>query len=169
MKNLFVVTFLILAMLLVACDTLSNDKKLEGSNETGSSDTQESTSESNTESENAIDVTVDEIIEMFDKSIYYAQEYDDTLIATVNGNIANMGINLNGGISRVIHITNQSVSRDDPSWSWAYIYELSNEADAILIEENRREYVDATNSGVCVRFGLIVVFGTSPVIQTIEK
>ena len=74
---------------------------------------------------------------------------------------------LSGDIISIVHIINQGAST--PNGDFAYIYEFSNEKDATWFEENRRAYVSSLEEGRCVRFGSIVIFGTSSVIDTLSE
>jgi len=107
------------------------------------------------------DFTVDDIVAHFDESIYYAQDYNPEQIDEIKEKLI-----LEGDICAIVHITDQSINE---SGNWAYIYELSDEADAISIEKDRSEYLKATDeNGTCVRFGKIVVFGNAPEISSIQ-
>ncbi len=112
-------------------------------------------------------VTVESIIELFDSDVYRAQRYDKEMISTIKQNIANQGITLSGEIKAIVHVIDQITTSE--TRDWAYIYEFSNEADAIAFAENRSEYVDAVlEDGLCLRFGLIVVFGSASEISLIQ-
>ena len=112
-----------------------------------------------------------DIIKALDYKEFYAQEYDADMIASVCENIAGSGLELNGDVTRIVHITDQSVPKDDPtSFGWAYVYEFSEESDAVAFEEDRREFVNATEKdGKSIRYGRIVVFGTAQMLSFIEK
>ncbi len=115
------------------------------------------------------EVTVDSIIELFDED-YNAQEYTSEMIAQILPNFEKIGVTINGSISAIVHLTKKASAPDRSDWSWAYIYEFTDEADAIAFEENRRAFVDATEeNGACVRCGLIVVFGSAPIISSITS
>ena len=118
-----------------------------------------------------VEIKFDDIIKALDYKEFYAQEYDADMIASVCENIAGSGLELNGDVTRIVHITDQSVPKDDPtSFGWAYVYEFSEESDAVAFEENRREFVNATEEdGACIRYGRIVVFGTAQMLSFIEK
>ncbi len=112
-------------------------------------------------------VTVESILDLFDSDVYHAQRYDKEMTSTIKQNIANQGITLSGEIKAIVHVTDQSSTAE--SLVWAYIYEFSDEADAIAFYENRSEYVKvAMEDGLCVREGLIVVFGSAEEISLIE-
>lgn len=116
-------------------------------------------------------IKFDDIIKALDYKEFYAQEYDADMIASVCENIVGSGLELNGDVTRIVHITDQSVPKDDPtSFGWAYVYEFSEESDAVAFEEDRREFVNATEEdGACIRYGRIVVFGTAQMLSFIEK
>ena len=118
-----------------------------------------------------VEIKFDDIIKLLDYVEFYAQEYDADMIASVCENVAKIGLELNGDVTRIVHVTDQSVPKDDPtSFGWAYVYEFSEEADAIAFEENRREFINATEEdGACLRYGRIVVFGTAQMLSFIEK
>lgn len=118
-----------------------------------------------------VEIKFDDIIKALDYKEFYAQEYDADMIASVCENIAGSGLELNGDVTRIVHITDQSVPKDDPtSFGWAYVYEFSEESDAVAFEEDRREFVNATEEdGACIRYGRIVVFGTAQMLSFIEK
>jgi len=184
--NKIVWSILILSLLLlsaVACDAQGGKHNLGGDDVTSSDDTTSEAVEIETvemetdeigtneieTDEIETDITVDEIIRLFDNKVFYIQKYNFSMIATICQNISNMGLSLNGEILAIVHITDQSVSCEDPDWSWAYIYEFSNEEDAIVFEENRRTFVVSTEeNGACIRCGKIVVFGSASAITSIE-
>lgn len=113
-------------------------------------------------------VTVESVLELFDSDIYHAQKYDSEMISQIKENIAQQGITVSGEIKAIVHVTNQNDTSSEIR-TWAYIYEFSNEADATAFEENRRGYVDAVlEDGLCVRKGLIVVFGSAEEISLIK-
>ena len=118
-----------------------------------------------------VEIKFDDIIKALDYKEFYAQEYDADMIASVCENIAGSGLELKGDVTRIVHITDQSVPKDDPtSFGWAYVYEFSEESDAVAFEEDRREFVNATEEdGACIRYGRIVVFGTAQMLSFIEK
>lgn len=112
-------------------------------------------------------VTVESILELFDSDVYHARKYDSKMISQIKQNIANQGITLSGEIKAIVHVTDPNSTAE--SLVWAYVYEFSNEADAIAFYENRSEYVKvALEDGLCVRKGLIVVFGSAEEISLIE-
>ena len=112
-------------------------------------------------------VTVESILELFDSDVYRAQKYDSEMISQIKENIAKQGITLSGEIKAIVHVTDQSSTAE--SLVWAYVYEFSNEADATAFYENRNEYVKvALDDGLCIREGLIVVFGSAEEISLIE-
>lgn len=115
-------------------------------------------------------VTVESILELFDSDVYRAQKYDSGTISQIKENIAKQGITLSGEIKAIVHIIDQnSMSSTAEPRPWAYVYEFSNEADATAFYENRNEYVKvALEDGLCVRKGLIVVFGSAEEISLIE-
>jgi predicted small secreted protein len=113
-------------------------------------------------------VTVESILELFDSDVYHAQKYDSKMISQIKENIAKQGITLSGEIKAIVHVTNQNDTSRETN-IWAYIYEFSNEADATAFYENRNEYVKvALEDGLCVRKGLIVVFGSAEEISLIK-
>lgn len=106
--------------------------------------------------------TVNDAIAAFDDETYYAQAYSEDLIDPIRQKMA-----LSGDIISIVHIINQGAST--PNGDFAYIYEFSNEKDATWFEENRSAYVSSLEEGRCVRFGSIVIFGTSSVIDTLSE
>ncbi len=178
--SLSVLVLSLLLLFFVACDALGHDDTASSNaTMTESVETEtnltvdDTTSSEATMTENVeteTNLTVDAIIQLFDKKVFYIQKYDSSMIATICQNISSMGLSLNGEILEIVHITDQSVSREDPNWSWAYIYEFSNEEDAIAFEDNRRTFVISTEeNGACIRCGKIVVFGSASVIPSIEQ
>lgn len=168
MRKNFTLIFIIIAIVLslVACDTE------EVSDMSFDSESAASTDVSETQSvEPEVEIKFDDIIKLLDYVEFYAQEYDADMIASVCENIAQSGLELNGDVTRIVHVTDQSVPKDDPtSFGWAYVYEFSEEADAIAFEENRRDFVNATEEdGAFLRYGRIVVFGTAQMLSFIEK
>lgn len=109
--------------------------------------------------ENA-EMTAEEVLACFDDETYSKQIYTAEMIATIGGKLV-----LEGEIQKIVHITDKRSPSDN--LIWAYLYEFSAEADAIAFEENRRKFVATVENGSCVRFGRIVVFGSSPIIPTI--
>ena len=147
----------ILAFSLVAC-------KVEAPIETD-----EITTESTTEAVSKVEVTVDSISKLFEAD-YSAQEYTPDMISQILPNLEKAGIILNGEVNTIIHMCARESAPGMDDWSWAYVYEFTDEADAIAFEENRRAFVEATEeNGACVRCGLIVVFGSAPVISSIVQ
>ena len=106
--------------------------------------------------------TVDTAIAAFDDETYYVQAYSEDLIDPIRQKMS-----LSGDIISIVHIINQGAST--PNGDFAYIYEFSNEKDATWFEENRSAYVSSLEEGRCVRFGSIVIFGTSSVIDTLSE
>ncbi len=110
----------------------------------------------------APELTVTDIAELFDSDIYHVQTYDARMIAEIRKNLT-----LEGDISSVLHITNQETA--PPDLEWAYVYELTEEADAAALAENRDLFVSSMEGGICVRLGNIVVYGNSPVIAALAQ
>ena len=168
MRKNFTLIFIIIAVVLsfVACDTEEVSEILVDTESTELSDI--SAAESDVPE---VEIKFDDIIKALDYKEFYAQEYDADMIASVCENIAGIGLELNGDVIRIVHITDQSVPKDDPtSFGWAYVYEFSEESDAVAFEEDRREFVNATEEdGACIRYGRIVVFGTAQMLSFIEK
>lgn len=168
MRKNFTLIFIIIAVVLsfVACDTEEVSEISVDAESTELSDI--SVAESDVPE---VEIKFDDIIKALDYKEFYAQEYDADMIASVCENIVGIGLELNGDVTRIVHVIDQSVPKDDPSsFGWVYIYELSDESDAIALEENRREFVNAiVEDGVCLRYGRIVVFGTSQMTAFIEK
>lgn len=168
MRKSFTLIFIILAVVLsfVACDTEDVSEISTNIESTDSTDTGAAESIA----PEAM-IKFDDILKALDYKEFYAQEYDSDMIASVQENIFDVGLELSGDITRIVHVTDQSVPQDDPSsFGWVYIYELSEESDAIALEENRRDFVNAiVEDGVCIRYGRIVVFGTAQMLSFIEK
>ena len=119
--------------------------------------------------DNKVDFTVDSIVEFFDED-YNVQQYTSEMISYLTPNFEKNGIALNGNIETVIHFTKKSSAPEHTDWSWAYVYEFTEEGDAIAFEENRRAFVEATEeNGICVRCGLVVVFGSAPILSSITN
>ena len=74
---------------------------------------------------------------------------------------------IEGEIVSIVHIINSQTTA--PNLEWTYIYEFSDKQDAVWFEENRNAFVADQEGGRCVRFDAIVVYGTSPIIDTIGK
>ena len=168
MRKSFTLIFIIIAVVLsfVACDTDEISEISVDAESTELSDI--SVVESDVPE---VEIKFDDIIKALDYKEFYAQEYDADMIVSVCENIAGSGLELNGDVTRIVHITDQSVPKDDPtSFGWAYVYEFSEESDAVAFEEDRREFVNATEEdGACIRYGRIVVFGTAQMLSFIEK
>lgn len=168
MRKNFTLIFIIIAVVLsfVACDT---EEVSEISVDAESTELSDISAAESVAPEAMI--KFDDIIKALDYKEFFAQEYDADMIASVKENIFDVGLELSGDIIRIVHVIDQSVPKDDPSsFGWVYIYELSEESDAIALEENRREFVNATEEdGACIRYGRIVVFGTAKMLSFIEK
>lgn len=107
-------------------------------------------------------LSVNSIIDTFEKKGYSVQIYDDKQISAIEAKLI-----LEGEITSIAHIVNQ-----DPAASqmeFVYVYELSSEKDAAEMEENRQAYVQTIENGKCVRAGKVVVFGNSPLIDELIK
>ena len=87
--------------------------------------------------EKSDELTLDDIVAHFDESTYYAQNYNSEQIDYIKEKLI-----LEGDICAIVHITDQSIAA---SGNWVYIYELSDEADAVSIEKDRREFLKATD------------------------
>ena len=107
-------------------------------------------------------VTVESILEVFDSPDYYTQEYESDMISEIQNRLTP-----ENDINRIIHIVDQNTA--PPNLEWVYVYEFVGEKDAIDFEENRTQYVKTVENGKCVRFGNIVVFGNSELIDTVGK
>ena len=105
-------------------------------------------------------MAVEDVMAYFDTQIYYFEKYDSQMIASIRDKLT-----LEGDLTSVIYIINSQTT--SPDLEWVYVYELTHEYDAIEMEENRRAFVSSLENGVCVRHGNIVVFGNSPVIETV--
>lgn len=166
-KNITLFLIIIAVVLsFVACDT---DENSEISIDIESTDSTDISAAESAAPEAMI--KFDDIIKALDYKEFYAQEYDSNMIASVRENISGSGLELNGDVTRIVHVTDQSVPKDDPSsFGWVYVYEFSEETDAIAFEEDRRDFVNATEEdGKCIRYGRIVVFGTAQMLSFIEK
>lgn len=165
MKKIFlrILMIMVLVCTLVAC----NDKKpTKNDNSTSGSNT---TIVSTDVVEKKEEITVDSIVELFGED-YNAQEYTSEMISYLLPNLERNDIILNGGITEVVHLTAKNSSPELDNWTWAYVYEFTDEADAISFKENRRAFVEAIEeNGACVRCGLIVVFGSAPIISSIAQ
>ena len=110
--------------------------------------------------------TVDTAIAAFEDDIYLKRNYGDDMISPIRESIeADAGREIE--IVAIIHVINQETSV--PNLEWTYIYEFSKKEDATWFEENRSAYVSSLEEGRCVRFGSIVIFGTSSVIDTLSE
>ena len=111
-------------------------------------------------------LTVDDAVAVFDDEIYLVRKYGDSMISPIRENIEE-DLGHETEITAIVHVINQKTSV--PNLEFTYIYEFSVEKDAEWFEGNRSTYVATLDGGRCVRFGKIVIFGTSPVIDTIGK
>ena len=126
-------------------------------------------SENDSDADGVAEITVESITELFGED-YNVQEYTSEMIEYMLPNIEKSGIALKGDVTTIVHITKKASAPEMADWEWAYIYEFTNEADAVAFEENRRAFVnDTEENGQCVRCGLIVVFGSAPIISSIAK
>jgi len=107
------------------------------------------------------DMTVADIVTLFDEDVYFAQTYDDQMIDAIRQKLV-----LEGEIVSVVHIMNQKTSA--PNLEWVYVYEFTEETDAAAFEENRQAYAETIEGGVCFRHGNIVVYGNSPIIAELD-
>lgn len=127
------------------------------------------TSSSTSDADGVAELTVESITELFGED-YNAQEYTSEMIEHVLPNVETAGVVLQGDVTAIVHITKKSSAPEMADWEWAYIYEFTNEADAVAFEENRRAFVnDTEENGQCVRYGFIVVFGSAPIISSIAQ
>ena len=114
-------------------------------------------------------VTVDDVLAQFDQSTYYSQKYGAEMMEIVRTDIAENNIALTGDLVTVVHLIDNRSSAKEGNVVWAYVYEFAEEADAEVLEKDRRAFMEATDeNGACVRFGKIVVFGNAPVIATMD-
>lgn len=109
------------------------------------------------------DVTVNDIVRYFDEDGYQIQAYNSEMIAEIQ----EKKLILNGEILSVAHAT--KIENEDSNLEWAYIYELSDEDDAIWLEENRTAFVSTIDNGTCIRLNKIVVFGNSSAILSLKR
>lgn len=107
-------------------------------------------------------ITVDDVVNCYDSNVYYIQAYENELIEEVKSKLV-----LEGDILDVIHIVNNQTA--PPDLEWTYVYRFSSETDAAWFFENRSEFVKTVNNGRCVRFGNIVVYGSSSVIDSLKS
>lgn len=106
-------------------------------------------------------VTVESILEVFDSTSYYTQDYSRDVIDEIQNRLT-----LENDINRIIHIVDQNTA--PPNLEWVYVYEFVGEKDAVDFEENRTQYVKTVENGKCVRYGKIVVYGNSELINSIS-
>ncbi|MBE6593544.1 MAG: hypothetical protein E7642_06070 [Ruminococcaceae bacterium] len=137
----------------------TTEASTDASTERATDEPTEAPTEAPTEKEK---MTVKKILALFDDKVYFKQIYTQEMIATIREKLV-----LKGDILTVVHVIDLKTETDPRPW--AYVYEFSLEEDAVAFEENRREFVDATEeNGSCVRCGNIVIYGSSPTIATIE-
>ena len=165
MKKTFLTILIIFVFvcIFVACDT---KKPTEIDNSTSCSNTTDASTDVVL---NKAEVTIDSIVKLFGEE-YNAQKYTSEMITYLIPSLESNGITLIEDISAIVHLTAKNSAPELSDWSWAYIYEFTNEADAIAFEENRRTFVETTEeNGACVRCGLIVVFGSAMIISSIAQ
>ena len=151
----------ILIICLLTCSFVSCNK------ETDTTSISDITTESTEVSEIKEELAVDSVLELFEND-YNAQKYTSEQIGYIISNLEKNGIVLSGSVTAIVHLTRKASEPGRSDWSWAYVYEFTEEADAIAFEENRRGFVEATEeNGACVRCGLIVVFGSAPIIASV--
>lgn len=157
--SLFILICLLIC-LFVSCNAQDASETTEASTNAVTEEVTEAPTEAQTEKEK---MTVEKILTLFDDKIYFKQNYDKEMIATIREKLS-----LKGDILTVVHVIDMKT--ETAPRPWAYVYEFSLEEDAIAFEENRREFVNSTggSKGFCVRCGNIVIYGSSPVISTIE-
>jgi len=112
-------------------------------------------------------ITMDDILSEFSDPSYFQQEYNHEMIDSIKENIGKHNIALDGNILRVNHTVDQGKSND--VLIFIYVYEFELVSDAILFENNRKDFMSTMENGCCVRFGTVVVFGNSDVIPTLGK
>ena len=117
--------------------------------------------EQSSEAPSAPTFILEQAVAAFDTQKYFIQTYDETMIESIRAKLT-----LQGDIVAVVHVTNPATAV--PDLEWTYIYEFSNETDAIAFEENRTSFVSTQEGGRCLRRGLIVIYGNSPLIGQIE-
>ena len=151
----------ILIICLLTCSFVSCNKETDTTSISGI------TTESTEAPEMKEKLTVDGILELFEKD-YNFQKYTSEQIAYILPNIEKNGIILSGSVTAIVHLTKKASEPGRDDWSWAYVYEFTEEADAVAFEGNRRAFVEATEeNGACVRCGLIVVFGSAPIVASV--
>ena len=106
-------------------------------------------------------MTVDDVVAYYDAQVYRVEKYDSQRIASISEKLT-----LEGDITSVIYIINSQTS--SPDLEWTYVYEFTDESDAVWMEENRRLYISSVEGGICIRRGSIVVYGNSDVIASIS-
>ena len=76
---------------------------------------------------------------------------------------------LTGDVLAMVQITDQLTSNPDDR-TYANVVEFEKEADAVAYEQERAAYVAETagEGGLCLRYGRVVVFGTSPILSRIQ-
>lgn len=111
--------------------------------------------------EQTVEVTINDIVSAFDENLYQIQNYDSEMIAEIHKKLS-----LDGEILSVVHAA--KFENEGSELEWAYIYELSNDDDAIWLEENRATFVSTIDNGICIRLNNIVIFGNSAIIQTLK-
>ena len=106
-------------------------------------------------------VTVNDVVSYFDQDAYQIQIYDSEMISQIQEKLS-----LNSEIISIVHAT--KLNNEESDLEWAYIYELSDVADAIWLEENRTAFVSTIDNGTCIRSNRIIVFGNSSVILSLK-
>ena len=159
---------LIFIAAVLVCSFVACNMKDTSQNDTDTSDVNVTDGGGN-ETPNTSDVTVESITKLFYND-YSVQGYTPEQMEVILQNLEKAGIILKGEIKTVIHITKYGSVPGLCDWSWAYVYEFTDETDAVAFEENRRAFVNATEeNGQCVRYGKIVVFGSAPNISLIPE
>ncbi|MBQ3928263.1 MAG: hypothetical protein II710_06450 [Clostridia bacterium] len=76
---------------------------------------------------------------------------------------------LTGNVLAMVQITDQ-ITENEEDRTYADVVELENEADAIAYAEDRAKALAETEgeNALCLRYGRIVVFGTSPILSRIQ-
>lgn len=149
----------VLICALISCGEIGSEKKL--SETFASSPTETTTIVTTTEKSIPNGITVDDVLEYYDAQDYHIEQYDIQMIASIREKLT-----LEGDIASVIYIINSQTS--SPDLEWTYVYEFTDESDALWMEENRRLFISSVEGGTCIRRGNIVVYGNSNVIASIN-
>lgn len=105
--------------------------------------------------------TKEEILAHFDSDEYSKQVYTGAPLEDLLPNL-----DVGGEIRSVTHLINKKTAA--PNLEWVYLYEFSLESEAALAEAEKSKLAAKIENGKCLRFGRLVLYGNSPVLDELN-